>query len=259
MSIQISIIIATYNAASTLTKCLEGIVNQLNDETELIIIDGGSRDSTCDIINSYRQYIDYTISEKDNGVYDAWNKGIRVARGKWIAFIGADDVLLPNAIEIYMNLIHHKKDIDTYDYICAHVEYIDTSGRILNIWGNEPKWNKMKKGMAPAHVASLHNKKNLFEEIGVYDYVHFPICADYELLLRKRECLKYIFLPNNIARMQKGGMSFSVNAIRETYNIRKKHKSISIMYNLFLYLRDVVLFKTYNVRHSIKMTFRGEL
>ena len=255
MSKQISIIIATYNAAPTLKRCLDSIVNQLNEETELIIIDGGSSDVTCNIINSYRKYIAYTISEKDKGIYDAWNKGINVAQGEWIAFIGADDELLPDAIETYLNYIHSKNDIDTYDYICAHVEYTDANGKLLKVLGQEPKWNIMKKRMAPAHVASLHNKKNLFETIGVYDYEHFHICADYELLLRKKDNLKYLMLPNHMALMQYGGMSLSVKAIIETYRIRKKHHSVSWWNNSFLFLMDVVRYKLFILKKKYNEHF----
>lgn len=252
---KISIIIATYNSGKTLNRCLDSIVDQLTDDCELIIIDGASKDNTNEIIASYGSKVAYTVSEKDNGVYDAWNKGIKVAQGEWIAFVGSDDLLLPDAVETYLKLIHSRADIDGYDYICARNEYVDKNGNMLKVFGEEPKWSIMKKRMAPAHVASLHNKKNLFESIGVYDYEHFHICADYELLMRKRDNLKYIMVNNTIARMQIGGMSFSVSAVKETYYIRKKHKSISKIHNLFLYVRDVVLFKTYNYRHSIKMIF----
>ncbi|MBP9970812.1 MAG: glycosyltransferase, partial [Paludibacteraceae bacterium] len=99
---KISIIIATYNASKTLNRCLDSIVSQKNSEVELIIIDGGSTDETLSVINSYSSDIDYVLSEKDNGLYDAWNKGIKAAKGDWIMFLGADDQLLSNALEKYI-------------------------------------------------------------------------------------------------------------------------------------------------------------
>ena len=72
----ISIIIATYNAGSTLESCLKSIIAQKNDLIELLIIDGKSSDNTLKIVNAYRNQIDIFISEKDKGIYDAWNKGI---------------------------------------------------------------------------------------------------------------------------------------------------------------------------------------
>lgn len=247
--IEISLIIATFNAAKTLKRCLESIVPQLTEQTELLLIDGGSKDSTNDIINSYGDKIAVHISEPDKGIYDAWNKGVRHAQGKWICFIGADDILLPDAIETFLNVIRSTANIDSYDYICAHNEYVDDKGNVIQVIGEPAEWNKMRKSMVAAHVASLHNKQNLFETIGGYD-LQFHICADYDLLLRKRDKLKSLFVNHNIARMQTGGMSFSVAALKETYKIREKNHSVSLLENIILYSWYWLLFKTYNLRHS---------
>lgn len=245
--IEISIIIATFNAAKTLKKCLDSIVLQLSDSAELIIIDGASKDQTVDIIRSYGANITYYISEPDKGIYDAWNKGIRGARGKWISFIGADDVLLPGAIKTYLEMIHATKNIDSYDYICARNEYVDQCGVLLKVIGQAPAWAKMRKMMAAAHVASLHNKENLFEKVGIYD-LNFKICADYELLLRKRNRLKYLMLDTHIAQMQVGGMSFSTKAVVEAYRIRRLHHSLPILINELYFLRDWIAYKLFIMR-----------
>lgn len=249
--IQISIIIATWNAASTLTQCIDSIVPQLTEECELLIIDGGSNDATNDIIASFADKVTYTISEKDNGIYDAWNKGIKVANGKWIGFIGADDILLPGAIAAYLDVIRSTRDIDSYDYICAHNEYVDKTGKLLKVLGGTPVWSQFRKRMTAAHVASLHNKKNLFESIGDYDYEHYHICADYELLIRKKSSLKYLFIENHIAKMEVGGMSFSTKAIKETYRLRKQHQSVNAFYNILLFMRDWIAFKLFIIRKSV--------
>lgn len=249
--IYISIIIATYNASKTLKRCLDSIVPQLTDETELILVDGGSKDNTNDIINSYGDKVAVHISEPDKGIYDAWNKGVKHANGEWVAFIGADDVLLPGAIDIYLKTIRSTSDINSYDYICAHNEYADEKGNVIQVIGEPATWKKMRKGMVAAHVASLHNKHNLFETIGGYD-LQFHICADYDLLLRKRNKLKSLFVNHTIARMQTGGMSFSVKAIKEAFMIRKKNHSVGTLQNDILYLWYVLLFKTYSFRHKVR-------
>ncbi len=243
----ISIIIATYNAYGSLRTCLDSIVPQLTSEVELVIIDGGSKDNTNDIIKSYGDKVSVHISEPDKGIYDAWNKGIKLCHGKWIMFIGADDILLPNAVNTYLKTIENTANIDNYDYICAHNEYVNEEGKLLKVLGEEPQWRKMRKGMAAAHVASLHNKHNLFEIIGGYN-LNFRICADYELLLRKKESLKYLFLDNHIARMKIGGMSFSTKAIVEAYNIRKLHNSLPVGINEFYFLRDWVAYMLFKIR-----------
>lgn len=246
--IAITIIIATYNAEKTLRRCLESIIPQLTDKCELILIDGNSKDGTKEIIKAFEDKISYTISEPDEGIYDAWNKGIRVAKGKWIAFIGADDFLLPNAINLYLDILSTTPNIDEYDYICAHNEYVDKKNRILKILGAEPKWSSMRRMMVAAHVASLHSKKNLFETIGYYDYENYHICADYELLMRKREKLKFLMLPFHIAVMNFGGMSFSLKAIKESYRIRACHHSLPIFMNELQYIYDWFAYKFFYIK-----------
>ena len=123
-------------------------------------------------------------------------------------------------------------------------------GNIIKIIGDNPSWKIFRKRMNAAHVASLHNKTNLFEQIGYYD-LSFKICADYELLMRKKDKLKCMFIPNHIARMQIGGMSFSTKAIVETYRIRKKYTSIPYLCNVFLFAFDWLMFKSFVVRKKI--------
>jgi glycosyltransferase involved in cell wall biosynthesis len=89
----ISVIIVSYNAAKHLRSCLERIRQQHCDDLQLIIIDGGSKDGTTDIIVEYGDLVDYWISEPDKGIYDAMNKGIDHIKGKWVLFLGADDLL----------------------------------------------------------------------------------------------------------------------------------------------------------------------
>ena len=89
----ITIIIATYNAEINLQLTFNSLKLQYNKNFELIVIDGGSIDNTFEILNSYQDYISYMISEKDNGIYDAMNKGIEVSKGKWLLFLGCDDII----------------------------------------------------------------------------------------------------------------------------------------------------------------------
>lgn len=248
---KISIIIATYNASKTLNICLDSIVPQLTNETELIIVDGNSNDNTNDIIDSYGDKVAVHISESDNGIYDAWNKGIILSKGEWIMFIGADDILLPNAINTYLSTIRNTENIDSYDYICAHNEYVDQEGRLLKILGKKPIWSEVRFKMTMAHVASLHNRKNLFDLIGNYN-IQYRICADYELLMRKKDRLHSLFIDERIARMKVGGMSFSIKAIKETYKIRKLYSSLPVLMNELYFIRDVLAFYFFIFRKRVR-------
>ena len=231
---KISIIIATYNAEATLELCLKSIICQKTEEIELLIIDGCSKDKTLDIIKSYIKYIDILISEPDKGIYDAWNKGIHKASGQWIMFIGADDCLLTNALSKYLKLIE-TIDNKKIDYISATNEYIDNNGNILMTLGEPYSWEKFRKYMCVAHVASLHSAQ-LFKTIGFYDLT-YKICGDYELLMRRK--LNSLFLNDAIAQMKIGGMSLSFDAVYETMKIRKKHSSVSNLLNILLTIKGV--------------------
>ena len=246
---KISIITATYNAETVLENMIQSIILQKTNEIEFIIIDGNSKDNTIKIIKNYNTYIDYFVSEPDKGIYDAWNKGIVAAKGEWLMFIGADDELLPDAINKYLDLLN-SKDLSSYDYISAQNEFINDENRILKIVGNGAKWKLMRRGNSAAHVASLHHKKNLFGSIGYYN-LNYKICADYELLLRKKNSLKSYFFKTKIAKMKVGGMSFTTNAIKEIYEIRKLHKTISPLFNKLLYFRDYFAFKLFKLRKSV--------
>lgn len=166
-------------------------------------------------------------------------------------FIGADDVLLPGALAYYLEQLKSIPNIQECDYICAHNEFVDMNGKVLKVLGEEPRWKKMRRMMPAAHVASLHNKKRLFESIGLFDFEHFKICADYELLLRKGSKLSFLMLPAHIAKMKVGGMSFSTRAVKETFLIRKLHHSVPALVNYLLFIRDWAAFKFFIFRKTL--------
>lgn len=89
----LTVITAVFNGAQHLEETILSVIGQTYDNVEYIIIDGGSTDGTLDIIHQYDDAIDYWISEKDSGVYDAWNKGIKISTASWILFIGSDDYI----------------------------------------------------------------------------------------------------------------------------------------------------------------------
>ena len=108
----VSIIIATYNAALHLQACLHSIVEQAYPAIEVLIVDGGSTDGTLSILKEHNVHIAKWISEPDKGIYDALNKGIKMASGQWLYFLGADDRLLPG----FSRLAAQIKDPDTLYY-----------------------------------------------------------------------------------------------------------------------------------------------
>lgn len=125
---KISIIVAVKNCAISIEKTLTNILSQLYDNIELIVIDGVSIDGTVDIINKYKSKIAYFISEPDEGIPDAYNKGIRVASGDWIYFLNADDVFYSDTT-LY-DLFGGGQDYAKYDLVVGRV--YATNGRIFS-------------------------------------------------------------------------------------------------------------------------------
>ena len=231
----ISIIIATYNAGKTLHRCLESIICQKNEAIELLIIDGKSRDDTVEIVKSYQTAVVILISEKDEGIYDAWNKGVALAKGEWIMFLGADDYLLDGVLEKYIDFLSRLNPND-YDIISGKCKYITSEGKLISINGTPYNYKTFKRYMNLSHGSTLHNKK-LFNELGAFN-LKYRICADYEFLLRRP--LKSTFFNEPILCMQAGGMSCSLKGLIETYKIRKEHKDISPLTNITYFVRGLL-------------------
>jgi len=211
--IKISVITAVYNGAAFIEDSIKSIISQKNDQIEYIIIDGGSKDNTMEIVKRYADEIDYFISEPDKGIYDAWNKGIKQAKGDWVMFVGCDDFLVPNALEEYLKFI---KEVNSdVEYISFRRQMIDKDDRKIRLIGWKWEWPLFLKYMTVAHSASLHSKR-LFEKYGVFD-INYKIVGDYELLLRARGDLKAVFIDFVSIVMREGGASDSTKAIKEQY------------------------------------------
>lgn len=209
----ITVITVVFNGASTLEKSISSVIRNLNDDVEYIIIDGGSVDGTLEIIRRYENQIDSWISEADRGIYDAWNKGIALARGEWISFLGADDCYQDGALKAYANFIHCHSN-ESFDYISSRINLI-SDGNCFRTVGKRWNWKDFKKYMNVAHVGSMHNR-TLFAKHGLYD-ISYKICGDYEFLLRPGIDLKAGYMNAITVDMSVGGVSNgSLLAFEET-------------------------------------------
>jgi len=208
----ISIITVVYNAEKTLEQTILSVINQSYSNIEFIIIDGGSKDGTTNIINKYSSKIAYWVSEPDNGIYDAWNKGIKNATGDWICFLGADDVFVDGGVKKYVEFIQ-KDDNNKLDYISSRVEMIDENGESIWINGWKWEWPQFLRKMTVAHPGSFHSKQ-FFDKYGLFD-TSYRVTGDYELLLRPKENLKTGFFNEITVKMAEGGTSDSIRAIKE--------------------------------------------
>jgi glycosyltransferase involved in cell wall biosynthesis len=235
----ISIIIASYNSEKTINKTLDSIYNQTYQNFELIIIDGKSTDGTIDLIMNYESIFCNKliwISEKDNGIYEAWNKGISLSCGRWISFIGSDDYYEINALEKYVNIINDNQNINFISSKCLLV-----NSRYERIREYGLKWsNKMLTYCTIAHVGSFH-KRDLFVTEPFFD-TRYKITADYDFLLKHNDKIKPYFIPIITAVVLNTGISgqdiFFVAKERTLVKIRNNCKSIFLCYLDYI---DIIL------------------
>ena len=215
----ISIITVVLNRRDTIQRTISSVVPQLSNNVEYIVIDGGSSDGTLDIIKQQDGYITYWVSEPDRGIYDAWNKGIAVARGKYIAFVGADDHLEAEFIARCVEFIKENNECD----------YISLKARINNhkrrVFGKKWRWSAFRRYMTVAHVGSLHNRK-LYSRFGHYD-TSYRVAGDYEFLLRAGRGLKTGFIDYVGITMGQNGVSNKLVylALRETLRAKVSTKA----------------------------------
>lgn len=203
----ISIVTACLNSEDTIKDTIESVLNQTCIDFEYCIIDGKSSDGTIDIIKRFEYKFKKKgillkwISEKDLGIYDAWNKGIKMANGHWICFLGSDDKLYMNAMKSYEKVIVNNKNLE---YISSKVKLVKNN-KVIKILSGKWKWKIFKRYMNVAHVGSLHTR-TYFNKYGLYN-TDFKIAGDYEMLLRSKENLKYYFLNEVTAEMDANGIS----------------------------------------------------
>ncbi len=211
----ISVIIAVFNGAQTLQKCIDSFIQQTYSNKELIIIDGGSNDGTVKLLKANSQHINYWISEPDNGIYNAWNKALLQTKGEWICFLGADDFFWNNLVldQVSKHLIKTPSNIHV---VYGKVMLLNKAGECIYSIG-EP-WEKVKKSfmqiMAIPHQGVMH-KQSLFERHGMFNE-SFRIAGDYEFLLRELKTRDAVFISEIIAAMQQGGISSNPENMLET-------------------------------------------
>lgn len=199
----ITIVTATYNAAKYLPTAIQSVRVQNYNNIEFIVVDGASTDGTVDVLRANEDVIDYWVSAPDKGIYEAWNKGVSLSSGEWIAFLGADDIYLEGAIQAYTTLINTCRD-NSPQYISSRVN-LTSGSKVLRTIGQQWNWKSFRKYMNVAHVGSLHHRL-LFEKYGLFDE-SYKICGDYEFLLRPGSNLRAAYLNVITVNMSIGGIS----------------------------------------------------
>jgi glycosyltransferase involved in cell wall biosynthesis len=202
--LKISLITVTYNADRHIARCIDSVIGQRYENLEYIIIDGGSSDQTVGIIGRYRQYIDHFVSEKDNGIYDAMNKGIGLASGDIVGILNADDYF---ADEHVLRAIAGCFRDPATSLAYGDLEFINQQGKSVRKWrSGEYHPSKLNWGWMPPHP-TFYCRRELFDLHGHYS-LEYGSAADYELMLRlMRLGYGVSYLSKVMVKMQTGGVS----------------------------------------------------
>lgn len=204
---KISVITATYNSAATVAECLESIAWQDWSEVEHIVIDGGSTDGTLGVLDRHGDRISQKISEPDDGIYDALNKGIALATGDVIGFLHADDVLADSGV---LSRIARGFEDEDIGGVYGDLQYVrnDDSGAVLRHWeAGSFSASRLRWGWMPPHPA-LYVRREWYERLGTFD-TGYRIAADYLCMLKlfSHPEFKSAYIPEVLVRMRVGGAS----------------------------------------------------
>lgn len=235
---KISIITVCYNSASTIADTIASVANQDYNNIEHIIIDGGSTDGTVDIIAKAPSVTRF-VSEPDNGIYDAMNKGIAMASGDVVGILNSDDFY---AIDNAVSQVAEAFKDQAVDACYADLIYVDQAdtNKVVRYWRSRPfipglfRW-----GWMPAHPTFFVRRK-YFDEFGCYD-LNYRLQSDFELTMRFLEVqrLHSVYLPVVLIKMRMGGATNQSlkNIIKgniEAYRACKKnHLKVSPLFILF--------------------------
>jgi glycosyltransferase involved in cell wall biosynthesis len=203
----VSIITVSYNSSRTISDTINSVLNQTYQNIQYIVIDGSSTDGTIEIIKSFSNRISKFVSEPDKGIYDAINKGIKLATGDIIGILNSDDFFYDDFVVEKIVNAFIESDTDT---VIGDVQFVDPkkTSRVVRYYSSK-KFNplKFKYGFMPAHP-SFYAKRGLFEKLGYYK-TDYKIAADYELLIRFLYInkIKYRYLEMPFVSMRTGGVS----------------------------------------------------
>jgi glycosyltransferase involved in cell wall biosynthesis len=216
----VSVITVSHNSVRTISDTIKSVLAQTYENIEYIIIDGSSADGTIELVNSFGKNISKFLSEPDNGIYDAINKGIRLATGDIVGILNSDDFFYDSNVIERVAEQFKESEVDAVFGDARFVDPVRTSKVVRYYSSKDFNTGKFKFGFMPAHP-SFYVKRELFEKLGYYK-VDYKIAADFELLVRFLYInkIKFRYLEMPFLSMRTGGVSNK--SIISNYTLNKE-------------------------------------
>ena len=243
---KISVVTVVYNSAALIENTVKSIINQSYSHIEYIVVDGGSTDGTIDILNRYKKNISTLISEPDRGIYDAMNKGIRLATGDFVVFINSGDKFSSHDI---LEKIFSAQESSTADVIYGDTDITDGEGNIIHSRRHRPpeslNWKSFKRGMLVCHQSFIA-RRSLVEN---YD-LNYRYAADFDWCIRILKKSKSVYNSRQVVSLfLEGGQTRKtiVPGLKERFRIMRQHYGLAsaVFWNIILGVR----FTWFVIRH----------
>ncbi len=249
----VSVITVTYNRADTIEDAIRSVLAQTYPNIEYIVIDGGSTDGTLDILRRYEDRIDYWLSEPDAGIYDAINKGIRVAHGDYIGFLNSDDYYSSNgSIATIVSVLR----AGNFDAVHGNLKIVSrkNTSRVERYYRLDRfKPGYLRYGIIPAHP-TFYCKRSLYARIGPYK-TNYRVSADSEMIIRAiiGASAKLGYIDQDLVTMRSGGISNNgmLGRIHQNFEIVRACRENGLYTNIFLLTAKIpVKLMQYFGRHA---------
>jgi glycosyltransferase involved in cell wall biosynthesis len=223
----LSVVTVSFNAEPSISRAIQSVLQQSYRNIEYIIIDGGSTDRTLSIIREYEQRLSYWRSAKDDGISDAFNIGISVARGTYVAFVNSDDWMSPNQAELAIAALVRTRAAFVFGQLAFH----DVDGSLKYYMdGKSVYWEDIKWRMPCINHPTVVMRRDAYERLGGFDKKR-RIAMDYDLHLRAELAgIRGVYVPELVGHMSEGGICHSrwYDGLREVRQIATTHTGKSL-------------------------------